>query len=249
MSSACRVLVALVVLGGLTACGDDAGEATTITVFAASSLTDTFEEIGGRFEAENDNVTVEFSFGGSSDLVTQIQGGAPADVFASADEATMAKAAADDLTATHAETFATNTLTIAVPTTNPARIDGLVDLTRQDLDVVLCAPKAPCGAAAVKVEDAAGVDIKPVSEEPNVTGVLNKVATGEADAGLVYVTDIARADGVEAVDFGESSSAVNSYPIAPMADSTSPAVAQDFVDFVLGPAGQDVLADAGFGSP
>lgn len=249
MRSASCMLAVTAMLGGLAACGDDKPDATTLTVFAASSLTDTFGEIGEDFEAENDGVTVEFGFGGSSDLVTQIQGGAPADVFASADEANMTKATDDDLVAADPEIFATNTLTIAVPTRNPERIDGLDDLANQDLDVVVCAPEVPCGAAAVKVENAAGVDIKPASEEQNVTDVLNKVATGEADAGLVYVTDIARAKDVEAVDFDESSSAVNAYPIAAVKDSKEADVAQEFVDFVLGQAGQDVLAEAGFGRP
>ncbi len=248
MTSARHILAALVMLGGLSACGDDPREATTLTVFAASSLTDTFEEIGMRFEAQND-ATVTFSFGGSSDLVTQVQAGAPADVFAAADEATMNRATDDELTAADPEVFATNTLTIAVPTGNLQGIDGLDDLTDETLDVVLCAPEVPCGAAATKVEDAAGVDIRPASEEQNVTDVLNKVATGEADAGLVYVTDVGRAAGVAAVDFPESASAVNSYPIAVVKGSDQVELAEEFVDFVLSRAGQETLDEAGFGSP
>jgi molybdate transport system substrate-binding protein len=250
MSSASRVLAAAVLAVGLTACGDGPDEGTTITVFAASSLTDTFEEIGHRFEAEHHGVTVEFSFGGSSDLVTQIQGGAPADVFASADEATMAKAANDELTATRPEIFATNTLTIAVQKDNPRGVEGLADLGGGDLDVVVCAPEVPCGAATTKVEKSSGIDVRPVSEEQNVTDVLNKVIAGEADAGLVYVTDvIAAGDRVTGVELDEAGSAVNVYPIATVGAGDEAALAQEFVDLVLGPAGQAVLQQAGFGKP
>ena len=159
-------------------------------MYAAASLTKTFEAIGTEFEEQHDGVTVEFSFGGSSDLVAQIQEGAPADVFASADTANMDKLTAEDLQASDPQDFASNTLEIAVPPDNPAGVASFADLADEGVNVVVCAPEVPCGAATAKVEDATGVDIQPVSEEQSVTDVLAKVTSGEADAGLVYVTDV-----------------------------------------------------------
>jgi molybdate transport system substrate-binding protein len=233
--------------------GDDSSsgaEAKTLTVYAAASLTSTFEEMGKQFEADHEGVTVKFSFGGSSDLVTQIQQGAPADVFASADTANMDKATGDDLVEGDPVNFATNTLEIAVPPDNPAGVASLKDLAKPRTKVVVCAAEVPCGAAAQKVEEASGVAIKPVSEEQSVTDVLNKVTTGEADAGLVYVTDVkAAGDKVKGITFPESSSAVNTYPIGVLADTKSKDLAQEFVDLVTGGAGQQILADAGFAKP
>ncbi len=252
-----RALAATVVLmGALTACGDDepsrgnGSETTTITVYAAASLKSTFEAIGEEFEAAHDNVEVEFSFAGSSDLVAQIQQGAPADVFASADTANMDKLVADDLLGSDPESFAANTLEIAVPLGNPAGIAGLADLTKKGVNLVLCAPEVPCGSAASKVEAAAKLDFKPVSEEQSVTDVLNKVVAGEADAGLVYVTDvIAAGDKVEGIEFPEASAAVNIYPIATIADSAEADLAAEFMQLVLDPEGQAVLEEAGFAKP
>lgn len=248
---------ALLLASGLAACsgsedssgssGTDA-EQVTLTVFAAASLTQSFTEIGQQFEKANPGVTVRFSFGGSSDLVEQISSGAPADVFASADEKNMDKVGDD---ATDPEDFATNTLEIAVPPDNPGKVEGLDDLARKDVKVVLCAPEVPCGAAAAKVEQAAGVSIAPVSEEQSVTDVLGKVTSGEADAGLVYVTDVKGAgDAVVGVPFPESADAVNTYPISVLSGAGDRAkVAQEFVAFVLGAQGRKVLTDAGFGAP
>ena len=155
-------------------------------MYAASSLTKTFEQIGTEFEAQHDGVTVEFSFGGSSDLVAQIQEGAPADVFASADTANMDKLTAEDLQAADPQDFATNTLEIAVPPDNPAGVASFADLAEDGINVVVCAPEVPCGAATVKVEEATGVDIQPVSEEQSVTDVLGQghVGRGRRRAGL-----------------------------------------------------------------
>lgn len=229
--------------------GSDTEETTTLTVFAAASLKGAFEEIGDDFEADHDGVEVEFSFAGSSDLVTQIQGGAPADVFASADEANMEKLTADDLVGTP-ENFATNVLEIAVPPGNPAGVTSLQDLTKPKLNLVVCAPEVPCGAATAQVAENAGITLKPVSEEQSVTDVLNKVISGEADAGMVYVTDVeAAGDDVEGVPFPESEDVVNVYPIATVADSKNADLAQDFADFVLGDDGQSVLEEFGFGQP
>lgn len=236
----------------LSACGgsEEQSGGDTVTVYAAASLTAAFEEIAADFEAEHDGVDVQLSFGGSSDLVTQIQNGAPADVFASADTANMDKLTADDLTAAPPLDFATNTLEIAVPPGNPAGITSFDDLAGPGVSLVVCAPEVPCGAAAQQVADLAGVQLDPVSEEQSVTDVLGKVTSGEADAGLVYVTDVqAAGEDVEGITFPESAEVVNTYPIAPLTDSDQPDLAGEFVDFVLGDTAQQVLEDAGFGQP
>lgn len=233
----------------LTACGGDEEE-TTLTVYAAASLTAAFEEIAAEFEKEHDGVRVELSLGGSSDLATQIQEGAPADVFASADTATMDELVAEDLTGAEPEAFATNTLEIAVPPGNPAGIQGLSDLAEPGLALVVCAAEVPCGAAARAVAEAAGVTLDPVSEEQSVTDVLGKITSGEGDAGLVYVTDVASAgDDVEGIAFPEAGDVVNTYPIAPIADSDEPGLAADFTELVLSDRGQGILAGLGFGPP
>jgi molybdate transport system substrate-binding protein len=250
-----RVITALLLLAALaTACGDDgagdSGKGVTMTVYAAASLTKTFEQIGTKFEDEHDGVKVEFSFGGSSDLVAQIQEGAPADVFASADTANMDKLTADDLQADDPQDFASNTLEIVTPPGNPAGITSFADLAKDGLNVVVCAPEVPCGAAAVKAEDATGVTLQPVSEEQSVTDVLAKVTSGEADAGLVYVTDVkAAGDAVTGVPFPESSDIVNTYPIVALKDSDHTDLAREFVEFVLSDTGQSILEEAGFAQP
>lgn len=243
---------ALALVLPLAACGggseeSSAGGEETLTVFAAASLTSTFTELGKRFEAEHEGVTVRLSFGGSSDLAEQIASGAPADVFASADTTTMAKLGQD---AEDVADFASNTLEIAVPPGNPAHVTGLADLARASVRTVVCAPVVPCGAATATAAKAAGVTIRPVSEEQSVTDVLGKVRSGEADAGVVYVTDVrAAGDAVEGVMFPEASRAVNVYPIARVAGGKHGRLAREFMDLVLGAEGRRVLADAGFGRP
>ena len=253
-------VAAVLLLTTVAACGSDSSDASggssdapkekTLTVYAASSLTETFTELGKKFEASHDGVKVTFSFGGSSDLVAQIQQGAPADVFASADTANMDKAVSDDAVDGDPVDFASNTLEIATPPDNPAGVASLQDLAKSGTQTVICAPEVPCGAAAQKVQEAAGVTIKPVSEEQTVKDVLTKVTSGQADAGLVYVTDVkAAGDKVKGITFPESSSAVNTYPIAALADSKNADLAQEFLDLVTGTEGQSVLADAGFAKP
>lgn len=220
----------------------------TVTVFAAASLRAPFTEIGEQFERDHPGTSVEFSFAGSSDLVTQLTQGARADVFASADIRNMDRAAEAGLLAGAPADFATNTLTIAVAPGNPMGIRSLRDLTASGTSVVVCAPQVPCGGATTAVERAAGVDLRPVSEESSVTDVLNKVTSGQADAGLVYVTDARGAgDRVTAVDFPEAAGAVNTYPIAVLEGATD--AAKDFVSTVTGDMGQTVLREAGFHSP
>lgn len=237
----------LAVVPGLAGCGTDADEETTLTVYAASSLTSVFELLGEKFEAEHPGVEVAFSFGGSSDLVAQVEQGAPADVLASADEPTMAKLG--DV-AIDPRPFATNTLAIVVPPGNPADVGDVDDLEQKDLQLVTCAPQVPCGAAAAAVESAAGLDWTPVSEEPAVADVLGKVRSGEADAGLVYVTDVAAAGGaVESIAIPPAVNAVNSYPISVLEGAREGDLARAWVDLVTGEAGQRALSDAGFGLP
>ncbi|MFI6575908.1 molybdate ABC transporter substrate-binding protein [Nocardiopsis sp. NPDC050513] len=243
---------------GQAASGADAQGAVsgTLTVLAAASLTDVFTDLAEEFEARNPGVDVELSFAGSSALATQINSGAPADVFAAANTDTMAlvvdgsgldAAWAADHTGDGA-VFATNTLRIAVPPGNPAGVEDLADLA--DVATALCAPEVPCGAATAAVTDAAGVEIAAVTLEEDVRAVLTKVELGEVDAGLVYATDVAAAgDGVEGVDFPESASAVNEYPIGVLADAPEPELAAAWVDLVLSGTGADVLTAAGFGAP
>ncbi len=221
--------------------------AGTLTVFAAASLKATFTEIGTIFQTENPGSTVTFNFAGSSDLVTQLTAGAPADVFASADTNNMTKATTANLVSGTPVNFASNILTIVTAPGNPTGITGFADLAKPGLTVVVCAPQVPCGAAAEKVAANAGVTLTPVSEENSVTDVLGKITSGQADAGLVYVTDAKNAgDKVTAVDFPEAAVVVNTYPIATLTAATQPELASKFVELVTGPEGQQVLADAGF---
>jgi molybdate transport system substrate-binding protein len=233
---------------GACSSSDGGPEKTTITVFAAASLKGTFTEIGKKFEAEHEGVTVTFNFGGSSDLVAQLEQGAPADVFASADTATMLKAIDAGAVDGKPQNFASNSLEIATPADNPAKVRSLDDLARRSVKIVMCAAQVPCGAVAHEVEQRSGVDIKPVSEEQSVTDVLGKVISGEADAGLVYVTDIkAAGDQVHGIPIPESYGVPTTYPIA--AVKIGPGAAQEFVDYVNGPKGQAVLSAAGFKGP
>jgi molybdate transport system substrate-binding protein len=221
-----------------------------IVVFAAASLKKSFTDIGEQFKTDNPGASVEFSFAGSSDLVTQLTQGAPADVFASADSKNMDKAAQAGLLAGDPVNFASNTLIIAVAPGNPQNINTFQDLARPGLDVVVCAPQVPCGSATQKVEQASGVQLNPVSEESSVSDVLNKVTTGQADSGLVYITDAMGAgDKVTSVPFAEAASAVNTYPIAALKGSTNPDLARKFLDLVTGDTGQTILSQAGFAKP
>ncbi|HJW00439.1 MAG TPA: molybdate ABC transporter substrate-binding protein [Arthrobacter sp.] len=252
---------ALALAGGLSACspaapaggttpGSASGPSGTVTVFAAASLKATFTELAADFEARNPGTKVTLSFAGSSDLATQITQGAPADVFASADTKNMAKLADAGLLDGTPANFATNVLQIAVPPSNPASIAAFADLARPGVKVVVCASQVPCGAAADAVEKAAGVTLAPVSEESSVTDVLGKVASGEADAGLVYVTDVKSAGGkVKGIPFDQSGESVNTYPIATLGPGRNKELAEAFIATVTGAEGRKILSDAGFGAP
>lgn len=250
-AAAAPVVVAVALAAGCGGGGpSDAPPRATLTVFAAASLRDVFERLADRFEADHPGVTVRLSFAGSSDLAAQLQQGAPADVLASADTATMDRLVADGLVAGDPAAFATNTLEIAVPPGNPAGVATLADLAKDGVRLVVCAPQVPCGRATVSVAAAAGLTLHPVSEEQSVTDVLGKVTAGEADAGLVYVTDVLGAgEAVEGIPFPESRRAVNTYPIAVLAGAAEPALARQLVDLVRGPDGQAALTQAGFATP
>jgi molybdate transport system substrate-binding protein len=220
----------------------------TLTVFAAASLTESFNELGKQFEAAHPGVTVKFDYEGSSALVQKLNNGAKADVFASADQANMDKATQGGVIDGQPTVFATNKLAIAVAKGNPKGIKTFADLNKPGLTVVVCAAQVPCGSATKKVEQNTGVTLKPASEETDVKQVLAKVQSGDADAGLVYVTDAtSAADKVDKVDFPEASGAINSYPIAVVKDAPQLALAKEFNDFVLGPQGKAELTKIGFG--
>lgn len=249
-----KVLVGglVVLLAVLTGCGSQAGSGgrRELTVLAAASLTEAFHQMRSAFSAEHPDVRVKFDFQGSSLLAEQIKRGRRAGVYASANTRTMAKVARTGATDGKPRTFATNRLTIVVPPGNPAGITSFADLARPGRAVVTCAPQVPCGAATEKVERVAGVRLSPVSEENDVKDVLHKVVAGEADAGLVYVTD-ARAAGrkVRAIDFPASHEVLNTYPVATLRDAAHPELAAEFTEFVRSPTGRDILARYGFGTP
>ncbi len=226
-----------------------AGPTGEITVLAAASLTESFTMIGKDFEAAHPGSKITFSFGSSATLAAQVTAGAPVDVFAAANESTM-KTVSDAGQAVDAQPFVTNTLQIAVPPGNPAKITGLADFADAAKRIALCAPEVPCGSAAEKVFKTAGVDAKPDTLETDVKAALQKVRLGEVDAALVYRTDvIAAGDDVEGIDFPEAATAVNVYPISALTEAKNPELAAAFVDYVRGPEGQAVLTKAGFAPP
>lgn len=243
-------LAAVTLVALLSACGLDAGgpadEGTTLRVFAAASLTDSFEQIADRFEAENAEVSVELNPGPSSGLAEQIVSGAPADVFAAASTENMQTVVEAEL-AENPTVFATNSLRIAVPPGNPGGVDSLEDLGDPEVTVAVCEPEVPCGAVAAEVLENAGVAVEPATEDVDVRSVLTRVTLDEADAGLVYVTDVlAAADDVESVEVPDEVNAETAYPIVALRFSEDPALARAFVDLVLSDDGVAVLEDAGF---
>ncbi len=220
-----------------------------LTIVAAASLSAAFDEIAAAFEAAHPGVDIRpITYDGSSTLATQLIEGAPADVFASANETNLQRAVGAGLAA-EGRVFATNTLVIAVPAGNPAGVESLEDLADPGLAVVLCDAAVPCGAASRTLLERAGVVATPSSLEQNVTAVLTKVAANEADAGLVYATDAAGRDDVEAIVPPQAAEVVNRYPLAALDGAPNPGAARAFIDFVLGPQGQAILERHGFGAP
>jgi molybdate transport system substrate-binding protein len=253
------VMPVALALAGLSGCGSGgsaaspasagSGGAKELTVFAAASLTGSFTELGEAFEAAHPGTTVRFNFGSSATLAQQIVQGAPADVFAAASPATM-KTVTDASLAASPATFARNRLQIAVPGDNPAKVDDLKDLTDPKVKVALCAEQVPCGAAARKALDAAGLRVDPVTLEQDVKATLTKVELGEVDAALVYRTDVIASGGkVTGISFPEADQAINDYPIAALAKAPAGDLAKRFVDLVLSRRGEEVLAKAGFETP
>jgi molybdate transport system substrate-binding protein len=218
-------------------------------VLAASSLTGTFTTLGKQFEAANPGTTVKLSFGASSALAQQITQGAPADVFASAATKNM-----DQVTkaggASKSTNFVKNVMEIAVPPSNPANIATVADLGKSGVKLVLCQPQVPCGATAATVFKNAKVTVKPVSFEADVKSTLTKVQSGDADAGVVYVTDVLAAGSkVKGIEIPADQNASTEYPIAALTKAPNAAGAQAFVDYVLSAAGQSVLTAGGFLAP
>jgi molybdate transport system substrate-binding protein len=250
----------MVVLAALlVACGGQANQAASpsaseepalsgeLLVFAAASLTDASQEVETAFETEHPDVQVTLNLGPSSGLADQIVQGAPADVFTSASGIPMEKVSGSGLTAGEPAVFARNLLQIAVEPGNPLGIRGLADLGRPDVTLVLAAPQVPAGQFAREALTKAGVHARPVSEEVDVRAVLQKVALGEADAGVVYVTDVLVADDcVDGVAIPEDQNVVASYPIAALREGPNPEAARAFVEFMLGPDGQAILKRFGF---
>jgi molybdate transport system substrate-binding protein len=221
----------------------------TITVFAAASLTGTFTQLGKQFEAAHPGDTVKFSFGPSSGLATQITSGAPADVFASASPKNMDQVvSAGD--AANPQDFAKNSMEVAVPPNNPAQVTSVTDLAKKSVKVALCQPQVPCGVVAAQVFNNAGITVKPVTLEADVKSVLTQVELGNVDAGMVYVTDaMAAGTKVMGVTIPANDNASTLYPIATISNSKHKSEAQAFVAYLLSPAGQQVLAAAGFEKP
>jgi molybdate transport system substrate-binding protein len=221
----------------------------SITVLAASSLTEAFNQIAKDFEAANPGTTVTLSFAASSALAQQVTSGAPADVFASASSKNMDQVVSAG-GASGPTTFAKNVMEIATPPSNPANVTSVDDLAKSSVKVALCQPQVPCGSTAQKVFTNAKITVTPVTQEPDVKSVLSKVTLGEVDAGMVYVTDVkAAGDKVKGVEIASDVNASTSYPIAALSKAPNPTTAAAFVAYVLSPAGQQVLSAAGFQSP
>ncbi|HET9383442.1 MAG TPA: molybdate ABC transporter substrate-binding protein [Streptomyces sp.] len=230
--------------------GDGGKISGSVTVFAAASLKESFTALGERFEEDHPGADVTFSFGGSDSLAAGITGGAPADVFAAASTTTMKTVLDHGDAAGRPAPFARNQLAIATLPGNPHRITTLKDLTRPGLKVVLCDRTVPCGAAARTALDASGLTLTPVSYERDVKSALTKVVLKEADAAVVYRTDVrAAGDKVDGVEFPESAKAVNDCPITLLKNAPNPAAAKAFIALVRSAEGRKVLGAAGFRTP
>ncbi|MDQ6774307.1 MAG: molybdate ABC transporter substrate-binding protein [Candidatus Dormibacteraeota bacterium] len=248
-------------VGLLAACGGSSSSTASpppspdtvkgkITVLAAASLTAAFNQIGGDFQKQHAAASVAFSFAGSPTLVTQIQQGSPADVFASADEANMAKVTNGLLAVGTPTIFAQNRLQIVVAAGNPKHITSLADLAQPSIKVVVCAPGVPCGTYATQAFTKAAVKVTAVSQEDNVKSVVTKVSLGEADAGIVYVTDVkAGGSTVQGVDIPDTENVVAKYPMVQLKAATNAASAQAFIAYVTGSQGRQTLTKFGFLPP
>lgn len=237
--------------GSSTAASSGSGKLSgTLTVFAAASLTEVFDDLGRQLEKENPKLQVTFNFAGSDALAAQITQGAPADVFASANTTQMKVVTDAGLQSADPKIFTENVLEIAVPRGNPGHVTGIKDFENQALTLAVCAPTVPCGAAAQKVFQTAGIEAKPDTQETDVKAALTKVQLGEVDAALVYQTDVkAAGSDVQGINFPEAEDAVNQYPIVVLKGAPNADAAQAFVDLVNSAAGQQALKNAGFRAP
>jgi molybdate transport system substrate-binding protein len=245
----CLAAVLLTACGSAPASGKDSlsGE---LTVFAAASTTDVFEQLATAFEADHPQVTVRLSFAGSQQLASQLLAGAPVDVYASANPTQMDRVVDAGLIAGEPEVFTANAMALAVEPGNPKSISGLSELAAEELTVVLAAEEVPAGGYARQVLDRAGVQLTPDSSEPDVRQALNKVAVGEADAAIVYRSDVVTADDrVAEVGLDDEVNVAATYPIAVRKDAPNPGAARAFVAFVNSAEGQQVLAEYGFAQP
>jgi molybdate transport system substrate-binding protein len=248
----------------VSACGGQATSTSgsTLTVFAAASLTDAFTELGRSFEAANPGVNVAFNFAGSNQLAAQIKGGAPVDVFASANERQMATAVESGrIDPEEPRIFVTNRLVAVFPADNPAGIAQLQDLARPGTLLVLASEQVPVGQYSLDFLDRAsqnvafgpsfreGVLNNVVSYEENVRSVLNKVVLGEADSGVVYSSDLVGVDNIRHLEIPNALNLIAVYPIAQLKDSSLPELSRAFVDFILSPGGREILARHGFDTP
>ena len=223
---------------------------TTLKVYAASSLANPFVDAGLAFEKDHPGVKVQFNLGSSSDLARFVQEGAPADVFASADVANMDKVESGGLLDSPSVIFATNYLEIIVEKGNPLNITSLEDLSHPDLIFVTTNPDVPIGKYTAEVLNKAGVSITPNSFESNVKGIMLKVASGEADAGIVYHSEVIAADGqVEGIKIPAEFNIVAKYPVGVINSSARQSQAQEFVDFLSSSKGLAILTQHGFKTP
>ncbi|HET7358477.1 MAG TPA: molybdate ABC transporter substrate-binding protein [Nocardioidaceae bacterium] len=246
--------VVLLLAGLLAGCassgGSGSGGAGPLTVLAASSLTEAFGRLGRTFEKQHPGVHVRFSFDSSATLAEQVAQGAPADVLATADTRTMHTVVAAQANDGKPLLFATNTLVLAVPKDNPAHVTGIADLDQPGVKYLACVSSAPCGALSDTLLKANHVSAPPVSREVDVKSVLSKLELGEADAGLVYATDVRSSQGkVTALQIPHAAQHLNEYPIVALTGSGHPTLARDWVELMRSPAGQQALRAAGFGAP
>ena len=230
---------------GTQSSGDDVSGGA-VTVLAAASLTDVLKLVGDDFEVANEGVDVRISFAASSTIVQQVNGGAPADVIALADQSSL-EPLDQELIVGEPVVFITNSLQLSVPPDNPGEVGALADLASPDLSVVVCAEQVPCGNATASLFEQQGLTPNVVSFEPDVRATLSKVELGEADVGVVYRTDVTAAgDRVQGIEIPEDQNVINSYPVVAVSDAD---LGHRFIDFLLSEGGQERLTDAGFVAP
>lgn len=245
-----KKLIPLVLIAvALTGCGSEESQDETLTVLAASSLTGTFTQLAGEFETRNPGVQVKLVFDSSATLAQQAIEHAPGDVLATADTGTMFEAVDGDGVRSKPKKFATNVIVLAVPRGNPAHIGTVKDLNRDGVDFLTCVTTAPCGGAAAHLLEENGVTREPASEEVDVKAVLAKVEAGEADAALVYATDVAASAGkVTGIEVPGAANEPNPYWVAVTEGAKNGTLAAEWIDFLTGTEGRAVLETAGFGT-